>query len=142
VPAACNDEPTLAPGAAKGTPCYHVRAAEEGAKAERSVAAVYTQKVVGHRTTSGEKLDLEHLTAAYRRLPFGTIIDVTNRENGRMAAVPSTIAAHIAAASCSISHRPQQQRSASAVARPRPLNSMLPRGPKAHGLRVLTTPLA
>jgi rare lipoprotein A len=62
-------------------------AAGEGAKTERGVAAVYAQKLVGHRTTSGEKLDREHLTAAHRSLPFGTIIEVTNRENGRKALV-------------------------------------------------------
>ncbi len=62
-------------------------AAEEGVKTERGVAAVYVQKLVGHRTTSGEKLDREHLTAAHRSLPFGTIIEVTNRENGRKAMV-------------------------------------------------------
>jgi len=62
-------------------------AADEGGKTERGVAAVYAQKLVGHRTTSGEKLDREHLTAAHRSLPFGTIIEVTNRENGRKAMV-------------------------------------------------------
>jgi rare lipoprotein A len=62
-------------------------AAGEGPKTERGVAAVYAQKLVGHRTTSGEKLDREHLTAAHRSLPFGTIIEVTNRANGRKALV-------------------------------------------------------
>jgi rare lipoprotein A len=62
-------------------------AAGEGAKEQRGVAAIYAQKLVGHRTTSGEKLDREHLTAAHRSLPFGTIIEVTNRENGRTAKV-------------------------------------------------------
>jgi rare lipoprotein A len=62
-------------------------AAGEGPKTERGVAAVYAQKLVGHRTTSGEKLVREHLTAAHRSLPFGTIIEVTNRANGRKALV-------------------------------------------------------
>jgi rare lipoprotein A len=62
-------------------------AAGEGAKTERGLASVYAQKLVGHRTTSGERLDREHLTAAHRSLPFGTIIEVTNRENGRKAQV-------------------------------------------------------
>jgi rare lipoprotein A len=61
--------------------------AAEDAKAEHGVAAVYAQKLVGHRTTSGEKLDRDHLTAAHRSLPFGTIIEVTNRDNGRKAMV-------------------------------------------------------
>ena len=57
------------------------------AKTERGLAAVYAQKLVGHRTTSGERLDREHLTAAHRSLPFGTIIEVTDRANGRKAMV-------------------------------------------------------
>jgi rare lipoprotein A len=61
--------------------------ADEGVKTERGVAAVYAQKLVGHRTTSGEPLDRDHLTAAHRSLPFGTIIEVTNRANGRTALV-------------------------------------------------------
>jgi rare lipoprotein A len=61
--------------------------AAESAKVESGLAAVYAQKLVGHRTTSGEKLDREHPTAAHRSLPFGTIIAVTNRENGRKVMV-------------------------------------------------------
>ena len=62
-------------------------AAGEGAKTEHGLAAVYAQKLVGNRTTSGEPLDREHLTAAHRSLPFGTIIEVINPENGRKALV-------------------------------------------------------
>jgi rare lipoprotein A len=57
------------------------------AKAERGIAAVYAVKLVGHRTASGEPLDREHLTTAHRSLPFGTIIEVTNRTNGRKALI-------------------------------------------------------
>ena len=57
------------------------------AKPERGIAAVYAQKLIGHRTSSGEVLDREHLTTAHRSLPFGTIVEVTNRENGRKALV-------------------------------------------------------
>jgi rare lipoprotein A len=64
-----------------------VWAATQEDKSERGTATVYAQKLVGHRTTSGERLDREHLTAAHRSLPLGTIIEVTNRENGRKAMV-------------------------------------------------------
>jgi rare lipoprotein A len=37
----------------------------------------------GHRTASGERFDPHALTAAHRRLPFGTIIRVTNQLNGK-----------------------------------------------------------
>jgi rare lipoprotein A len=68
-------------------PISKARAAGEGMKTERGLAAVYAQKLVGNRTTSGERLDREHLTAAHRSLPFGTIIEVINPENGRKALV-------------------------------------------------------
>ncbi len=37
----------------------------------------------GRETASGERFDPRELTAAHRHLPFGTIVRVTNRENGR-----------------------------------------------------------
>ena len=36
----------------------------------------------GSHTASGERFNLHLLTAAHRHLPFGTIVRVTNRENG------------------------------------------------------------
>ncbi|HEY3917603.1 MAG TPA: septal ring lytic transglycosylase RlpA family protein [Stellaceae bacterium] len=53
----------------------------------RGTATVYATKFVGRRTADGEHLDRTHLTAAHRSLPFGTIIEVTNRKNGRKAKV-------------------------------------------------------
>jgi peptidoglycan lytic transglycosylase len=41
----------------------------------------------GRRTASGERFDTDDLTAAHRHLPFGTIVRVTNRENGRSVEV-------------------------------------------------------
>ncbi len=55
--------------------------------AKRGVAAVYAGRLVGHRTASGAVLDREHLTTAHRQLPFGTRLEVTNRNNGRKAIV-------------------------------------------------------
>jgi rare lipoprotein A len=36
----------------------------------------------GHATASGERYNLHVLTAAHRHLPFGTIVRVTNEQNG------------------------------------------------------------
>jgi rare lipoprotein A len=36
----------------------------------------------GRHTASGERFDADDLTAAHRHLPFGTIVRVTNRQNG------------------------------------------------------------
>jgi rare lipoprotein A len=41
----------------------------------------------GRATASGERLDTHQLTAAHRQLPFGTIVRVTNRLNGRSVEV-------------------------------------------------------
>ncbi len=41
----------------------------------------------GCHTSSGEHFDPSALTAAHRHLPFGTIVRVTNRENGRSVEV-------------------------------------------------------
>jgi len=61
--------------------------AAEKDKVERGTATVYAQMLVGHRTANGERLDSIHLTAAHRTLPLGTIVEVTNRKNGRKAQV-------------------------------------------------------
>lgn len=37
----------------------------------------------GRHTASGERFDKNELTAAHRRLPFGTIVRVTNTLNGK-----------------------------------------------------------
>jgi rare lipoprotein A len=37
----------------------------------------------GHATASGERLNTSAMTAAHRHLPFGTVVRVTNRLNGR-----------------------------------------------------------
>ena len=53
----------------------------------RGIASVYARSLVGRLTANGERLDLNHLTAASLKLPLGTIVTVTNRRNGRKATV-------------------------------------------------------
>jgi rare lipoprotein A len=50
------------------------------------VASVYSHKS-GSATASGQKLDREAFTAAHRTLPFGTKVNVTNKNNGRSVIV-------------------------------------------------------
>ena len=59
----------------------------ETPKPEHGIATVYAMKFVGRRTADGEQLDRAHLTAAHRTLPFGTVVEVTNRANGRKTIV-------------------------------------------------------
>jgi rare lipoprotein A len=41
----------------------------------------------GRRTASGERFDMDAMTAAHRTLAFGTVVEVRNLENGRRAVV-------------------------------------------------------
>lgn len=54
---------------------------------ERGVASWYGAKHHGKRTASGEIYDMDRLTAAHPSLPFGTVVEVTNLENGRRVEV-------------------------------------------------------
>ena len=51
------------------------------------IASVYARSLVGRPTATGERLDMDHMTAASLKLPLGTVVTVTNRRNGRKATV-------------------------------------------------------
>ena len=55
------------------------------AQAESGIASVYTYE--GGDTASGERANPSGLTAAHRTLPFGTLVKVTNKRNGRVVYV-------------------------------------------------------
>ena len=55
---------------------------------ECGLASVYSS--VSEETASGEDTSSELFTAAHRTLPFGTLVDVKNPENGRSAVVRVT----------------------------------------------------
>ena len=46
-------------------------------------ASWYGKKFHGRTTASGEKFNMNEMTAAHRSLPFGTKVKVTNLSNGR-----------------------------------------------------------
>jgi rare lipoprotein A len=52
---------------------------------QSGIAAVYSEK--SGKTTSGEAFKPEDMTAAHRSLPFGTMVRVTNTQNGRSIVV-------------------------------------------------------
>lgn len=54
---------------------------------ERGLASWYGKKFHGRRTASGERFDMNDLTAAHPSLPFGTRLLVRNPRNGRVVAV-------------------------------------------------------
>ena len=55
------------------------------AHAESGMASVYSYR--GGKTASGEHAQPGGYTAAHRRLPFGTMVAVTNRRNGKSVTV-------------------------------------------------------
>jgi rare lipoprotein A len=52
-------------------------------RSEIGLASVYSDRLHGRRTASGEIYDRNALTAAHKTLPFGTRVKVTHLKNGR-----------------------------------------------------------
>ena len=51
------------------------------------VASYYHSKFAGLKTSNGEKLNLNALTAAHKTLPFNTLVKVTNLKTGKSIVV-------------------------------------------------------
>ena len=66
--------------------CADARVADNSSSSMSGIASVYDRSS-GEETASGEQLHEESLTAAHRTLPLGTVVEVTNRQNGRKAVV-------------------------------------------------------
>ncbi|RZK42797.1 MAG: septal ring lytic transglycosylase RlpA family protein [Pedobacter sp.] len=71
---------------------FTVRAQDPSAKEPDSIVRTifttyYAKKFEGRKTTSGERYRAAKLTAAHRKLPFGTIIRVRNLQNGKTVEV-------------------------------------------------------
>ncbi len=54
---------------------------------ERGSASWYGPGFHGKKTANGETYDMDELTAAHQTLPFETVIEVRNRDNGRRVRV-------------------------------------------------------
>jgi rare lipoprotein A len=50
-------------------------------------ASYYHNKFNGRRTASGKRFDNNKYTAAHKKLPFGTLVKVTNEANGKFVVV-------------------------------------------------------
>ena len=50
-------------------------------------ASWYGPGLNGNKTANGETFDMYGMTAAHKKLPFGSIVVVTNRENGKSVVV-------------------------------------------------------
>ena len=56
-------------------------------KTAKGGASYYADKFHGRTTANGEKYDKNKYTAAHRKLPFGTMVKVTNLANGKSVIV-------------------------------------------------------
>lgn len=54
---------------------------------EKGMASWYGNPYHGRKTASGERYDMYQMTAAHQTLPFGTVVRVTNLENGEKVEV-------------------------------------------------------
>ncbi|WP_078708509.1 septal ring lytic transglycosylase RlpA family protein [Consotaella salsifontis] len=56
-------------------------------RTQSGAASWYGPKFHGRSTASGERFDMNKLTAAHKSLPFGTKVRVTNMRNGKSVIV-------------------------------------------------------
>lgn len=57
---------------------------------EKAHVSYYAERFHGKRTASGQRFDMNKLTAAHKKLPFGTKVKVTNEANGKSVVVEIT----------------------------------------------------
>ena len=65
--------------------CVTLLFAGHAAQAETGIASIYAY--AGSKTASGQRAHPGGLTAAHRTLPFGTMVKVINRRNGKSVTV-------------------------------------------------------
>ncbi|GEM_PF-1179208 len=80
-PAAAATPAVAAPAAAPAPAPVTASATETG------LAAVYSDRLNGKRTASGQIYDRNKLTAAHKTLPFGTQVKITNVKNQKTVTV-------------------------------------------------------
>ena len=55
---------------------------------QTGIASWYGPNFQGRRTSSGERFDMNQMTAAHKSLPFGTIVRVVDLKTQRSVVVP------------------------------------------------------
>jgi rare lipoprotein A len=64
--------------------CSFIAAAQQ---LQEGKASFYAKKFEGRKTASGQKFSNSKMTAAHKKLPFGTKVKVTNKRNGKSVIV-------------------------------------------------------
>jgi rare lipoprotein A len=84
----CSQSTRSQPPAAALAPIPQPVAPAPAARSSQTVkASYYGDEFRGHRTASGERYDPNQLTAASKKLPIGSLVHVTNPDNGRSVVV-------------------------------------------------------
>ncbi|HSL82322.1 MAG TPA: septal ring lytic transglycosylase RlpA family protein [Thermoanaerobaculia bacterium] len=65
----------------------HRRPADAPRVVETGTASWYGGKFHGRLTANGERYDMHGMTAAHKTLPFGTVLEVRNLDNGKVCRV-------------------------------------------------------
>ncbi len=65
----------------------HAPQNDSSIQADSGLASYYQNAFQGHPTASGERYNPNELTAAHKFYPFGTLIHVTNLDNGKQVTV-------------------------------------------------------
>jgi rare lipoprotein A len=76
----------LASGCTLGSKANRAREGRRGFE-QVGVASWYGPGFHGRLTANGETYDMEAMTAAHKQLPFGSLVEVENRDNGRRTRV-------------------------------------------------------
>jgi rare lipoprotein A len=68
-------------------PAFSPAAVWSSGGTQTGIAACYSRRLAGHRTSSGKRYNPNALTAAHTTIPNGTRVQVTNIKNGRSVVV-------------------------------------------------------
>lgn len=82
---------TLAPIDDGGTGCSDEELSKPARSVQRGLATFYHDSLTGNSTASGEPYDPERLSAAHRKLPFGTRVRVTRTDVSAAAVLCVTV---------------------------------------------------
>ncbi|MGL4368528.1 MAG: septal ring lytic transglycosylase RlpA family protein [Spirochaetota bacterium] len=81
------DEVTVKAVKASSTPRDTAVSGDDNSFFQTGTASWYGREFHGKKTASGEKFDMNDLTAAHRTLPLGSVVMVKNLDNGKMVKV-------------------------------------------------------
>lgn len=64
-----------------------LKGVKKGDLLQTGIASWYGPQFHGRQTASGERFDMDAMTAAHKSLPFGALVTVVNQDNGKQAVV-------------------------------------------------------